>query len=227
MGSGKNLKTDGRADTEPTKMLEAITLEQLSQFRDRLRFPYQAHLQFENDGTVSSASFVSVATCTAAVRPRNEWNTLGREVYDRNNVIQHAEVVAKILRQFDLTDFLVQQAVPEGLWLRDNTKAGGEKVQAILAYLHRHGIVIDISNWHGGFIERGEVREFLTFFGDYPYLLNYYDLHMFSLQADLAMSINHHLGIVYTSTDRIFVEQLKTAIMSFGILEFPRRGVEV
>ena len=205
-------------------MLEAIAIERLVEIRDQLPFPLRVHALSQDRDGVASPPFLSVGSSTARLRPRDEWNASGREVYDREAVEQHVAVVSHVLREMALTEFLVQHAIPDALWFRGEVGSGGDHMVAAVAYLRGRGVAVDFSAWQGGFAVRGESDEFLKHFADYPYLLNYYDLEMFSTQAPLMMELNHHLGIVYTSNSESLIGNLRARIVSAGVLEFPDRG---
>lgn len=208
-------------------MLETIEIRRLSDIRDHLPFPYRDYTLLHDRDEIASSPFLSIGSSTAKLRPRCEWNTLGREVYDSEAIEHHAAFVSHILQDMTLTEFLLQHVVPDALWFRGNIQGVGDRVGAALTYLQSRGVAVDFSVWQGGFVVRGESTEFLKHFVDYPYLLNYYDLEMLSTQAPLMMELNHHLGIVYTSNNITLMEGLRARIVSAGIWEFPARELNV
>ncbi len=205
-------------------MLEIISVERLHEIYDRLPFPYQTFRESTINETTQSVQFYTVGSSTAGVRPMDQWNALGRELHNPVQVDRHARIVAHILQQLRLTDFFVQQAVPEALWFRGNTQRDTARVGEILEYLVRRGMTIDFSKWRGAFLVREEFGDFLARFLDYPFLLRYYNLEVFPTEAPLAMVINHHLCIEYISPSGTLTEDLRSRIDSEGILEFPGRG---
>lgn len=205
-------------------MLEIITLDQLGNIRCDLPFPYTPYVQSENEDIVSMPEFFTLGSGTA-VRDRGEWNPLGREVHDVPQIERHARSVSGILHSLGLKRFLIQQAVPEAHWFRGGHYEQCERVNNMVGYLRSGGFDAALSGWRGAIIVNEEIGGFLECFLDYPFILKYYDLQLFAIDAPLAMIISHHLSIEYISTDRGLTGSLSAGIISEGILESPDRGL--
>src|SRR6266478_2711334 len=103
-------------------MIETILIEDFEKIYDGLPFPYRSYEQWRNDEIDLSHVFLTVGSSTAEIRPRTEWNTLGREIYNVEALERHADIVSQILGEFELTGFFVQQILPTGAWFHGNTQ---------------------------------------------------------------------------------------------------------
>jgi hypothetical protein len=205
-------------------MIESIIITDVDPSYEHLSFPYRAYKQWQDEEPDLPDPFHYTGSCTAKVRPRTEWNTLGREIYDIEDVERHAGVVSRMLRDLGMTAFLIQQTMPASAWFRGRTQDLKGRASDMLAYLRSRGVSVDFVHWRGAFIVREEIGDFLNSFLDYSFTLNTYDLEVFSFQEPLAMVLDHHLCVEYISSDPALVERLRTRICSEGILEYPERG---
>jgi hypothetical protein len=206
-------------------MLKTIPLKRVIEICDKSSFPYRIYKQWANEEMAREPLFFTFGSCTADIRPREEWNTLGRELYDVTQVERHARIVGYILQHLGLKDSLVQQTVPEALWFHGNTNINTKRIGDILAYLERRAVKVNFSKWHGAFHVEEEISDFLTYFLDYPYLFKNYDIEIISTDAPLALVVNHHLCIEYISPNEALINDLRARIVAEGILEFPERGL--
>ena len=204
-------------------MIESIIFEDVEDMYDRLPFPYRAYRQLQDEEADLWDRFHTIGSCTAKIRPRNEWNSLGREIYDVEDVERHADIVSRILHDLELTTFLVQQTVPARSWFHGDTQELKGRANDMVAYLRSRGVSLDFSHWRGVFIVRDEMGDFLKCFLDYTFTLNTYDLELFSFQAPLAIVLDHHLCVEYTSPDPTLIGTINSKILSEGILEYPDR----
>jgi hypothetical protein len=205
-------------------MIESIMLGDLESMYGRLPFPYRAYRQWQDQDAEPPDQFPTVASCTAKVRPREEWNTLGREIYDVNDVERHADIVSRLVSDLKLTEFLVQQSLPAAAWFHGNPCDSGGRANVMMAYLKRCGVSVDFASWRGAFIVREDVNGFLRCFLDYPFSLNTYAIEMCSTQGPLALILDHHLCVEYFSQDALVIRRIKTRILTEGILEYTDRG---
>ena len=199
-------------------MIDSVSIEVVDKLYDRLPFPYRTYRQWQNEDIEPPEPFLAIGSGTAKIRVRKEWNRLGREIYDPADIDRHAVTVAQILGDFGLTAFFVQQAVLDTAWFHVNNPKGVARADEMAACLRSCGVSVDFSTWRGGLIIHNDVDRFLRSFLDYPFILNTYDLEMYSIQAPLAMEISHHQSIHYVSPDPLLVERLKVRLLSEGML---------
>ena len=205
-------------------MIESIVMEDLDSMYGNLPFPYRAYRQWQDQDAETVEQFPTIASCTARVRPREEWNTLGREIYNVNDVERHAGIVSRLVSDLKLTEFLVQQSLPAGAWFHGNPRKLRGRATEMMAYLKSCGVSVDFAGWRGGFLVGEEVHGFVRLFLDYPFSLNTYDVEMFSTQSPLALILDHHLCVEYVSPDPVLIQRIRTRILADGVLEFPGRS---
>src|SRR5690349_19070940 len=98
--------------------IETVTTQNIEMVYGHLPIRYRDYYQWLDDDEDNQLSyrFFTVGSCTAKVRPRDEWNTFGREIYDIKDLEQHAASVSAILQGLGLAEFFVQQTLPSGRW---------------------------------------------------------------------------------------------------------------
>jgi hypothetical protein len=207
-------------------MIEQIAPDAFPKIHDRLTFPYEAYQRWKNEESQSNSQFHSVGSNTCAIRPREDWNAHGREIYYLQDVERHADTVAEILSDIKLGNFLVEQVIPSAAWFAGKAPNGPGRARAAADYLHSRGISVDFSTWRGAFVVHDDICGFLRHFLDYPFVFKTYDLDVFAFEAPLVIEINHHLSLVFTSPDRSLIADIRSQIVAKGILEYPDRGTQ-
>ena len=205
-------------------MAQSLPIEKLEELNKSLPIKLDDYERWISEPSDAAPVMYSVGSCNAKVRKLSEWNELGREIYDAQDIREHAQAVVRILRGLVEGEFIAQQARNDALWFRGLKSVDKQAVNLRVALLRLTEAAPDFSSWRGGFLfDEEEIESFGTAFIDYAYMFNYIDVEIISRQEPLILTFDHHLCVQYTSTNAVLIDRMRNRIVDEGILEFPER----
>ena len=188
-------------------MIHLIPIDKLSNYHNILPIQYNNYLCWLDDES-ENFRYHYIATMNVDIRPKEQWNEKGREIYDRDRLHQHAEYINHIIHELELYDFVIQHEYSPSIWFPTPIIAGkpiDDKIQFVQSINTDN---IDINSFSGGFKLEGEPYTFLKTFVDYPFLLRYKNIDIFSTQVDLVVKIGHHLSIDFVTLNKTFMSRI-------------------
>ena len=202
--------------------LISLNIEDIKQYLAISPFRYDCYsAEFEkmsNEGYgPEGPRYLGVDSSTVAFRPRNEWNTLGRAIWNSDQLALHARLAANIIEQFGDYNFVVQHKGSAGVWFPLSVY-GGPLVASKIEFLRRNGVHVDLNTWVGGFLLKESPRTFFEHFLDYSHLLHLRPIEMLCLELPLLLRLDYDLEINWISPDRDFLIQLTKKLLECKIL---------
>ena len=183
--------------------------------KDRFKaspFKYDAYLSWLDDDENRNQDFAIVSTSNYEVHKMEQWNSIGREIYDSEKLSEHVDKIEQILKNISTEKFIIQHEYMPGVWLPNKiiqkmemNKSFEEKLSSYKRFVGG----IDLHGFDGGFEVTKDIGQFLRIFVDYPFLLNYKNIDCISLELDLIMKITHHLEVQFISSNAKLMDSIR------------------
>ena len=198
-------------------LITATNLDELQRAHSHLPFDYDQYRRETDVNEGELDQFHVVNTSTAVVRPAEEWNALGREIYDTHSVSLHACALWGILQELGLNQFLMEHhsSVPVA-WFPISlcAKPFAQQRKRLLV---SSGVQVDLHTWLGGFQLENLSQDFLVNFVDYPFLSQHLDFDLISQQRSFVLNVTHHLSVICLSSDRELLARFESMAKERGI----------
>jgi hypothetical protein len=166
-------------------------------------FPYADYLAW--DAVVPPLFLLS--TSLVELRPRSEWNTRGRERYDRAVVVRHAEgVLAALPERLCRGRWLVRHAGKARRWLPG-------PVPRLRSFMEAQGV----ADHPGAFVLDGELATWLPQLIDDPFLRKSAEVELVGLDEPWLLLVTHHLDVQLVTRDREALDRIAAAVAAVGI----------
>ena len=204
--------------------VSCVPLDKVSDFRLAC-FPVLDYEKGRENDSIPPDRFTSTGSCAAAVRPRSEWNRLGREIYKSADVLKHISIAVRLLDRLGCREFFVQQSSVGGEWFRSFRKGSDSARELKMADLSPHVGDVKLEEWTGGFSFRDATPLLMRTFLDYSFLLGSCDVIAIAIKVPLKLVFNQHLEIIWTSPDRNLIVRIRRDLVEAGILEHPGRVI--
>jgi hypothetical protein len=200
-------------------MISIIHKDKLKDIYQQLPIKYDEYLFWLNEED-ANIDFYHISTSNIETREMSEWNSKGREIYNENLVGQHAHIINDIIRAKGFENFLAQHEFITSIWFPPDI-IKGNLVEGKIAYIQTNAVEIRINEFDGAFKIEGGADDFLAAFIDYPFLLNYKNVDMLSLDQDLVIKIGHHLTIDFVSKNKDLIDDIKNECVEKGLRVTP------
>ena len=149
------------------------------------------------------------------LRPRSQWNSLGREIFNAENQRKLADCTTDILAAVAPLDYVVLRAHSAWPWVGDGD--GGEYVACLMEFFARLGA--DARAFTGGLhVSRSErdLRDSLRMFVNYSSLLEREDVYVYSCRKPLGVILLHHMDTLWWSSERSCLQGFADALSKRG-----------
>jgi hypothetical protein len=187
-------------------MITSVKREAMASYHRGLPLRYDDYLTWLDEDERSHSYYI-VSTAVIGVRPRIEWNEKGREIYDEDRLSTHAGLVFKVAEALHVGSVLAEHEYSPAIWFPAEIIARNHaesKVSFIRARVHD----IDVNTFDGAFRVEDHFAEFLHHFIDYPFVLRYRNIDMFSERLSMILKITHHLAVDFVTPDRTLADQI-------------------
>ncbi len=175
----------------------------------KLPIQYQDYLNWL-DEIENLHSYKLLSTSNCHIREQKDWNTLGREIYDRKKVVALAEATLEVIRDLNLAIFIAEHEYSRAVWFpaefcfNERNSQSYKFVKQILSESK-------LNNFNGTFEISGysEIKEFIEHFIDYPFLFRYRSIDFISKEVALVIKFSAHLSVDYISQNQRIVDRIK------------------
>jgi hypothetical protein len=196
-------------------VIKLITPSELLAAHTACAVNHQRYIEWLNDGTLAEALFC-LPTTNVDIRQRSVWNTFGREVYCRERLLEHASAIAAVVQSWRLANFLAEHEFKPRGWFPE--RLSPESTLGTRLDLFRPLLSHDyFHHFDGGFSIIGDLQPFLVSVIDYPYLLRYCNVDIFSSTAPVMFKLTHHLSVDIVSSDMLLLREAQHLLESYGI----------
>ncbi len=195
-------------------MVHPISREGAGEVTRTAAFPYDDYRAWDLGEPVEEPLFM-LSTRLVRVRAREDWNRLGREVYDREVVLRHADAVLDSLAESPGSRWLVRRAGRPRPWLPADVGSDAQVVR-LRSFLERHAPAPP-DTWDGGFVLDGELAPWLRQLVDYPFVTKGRDVELVGLDVGLLILLTHHLDIQVFSRDQTVLDWLEEPLAEAGV----------
>lgn len=165
---------------------------------------YESYLSWLDDDENRNQDFAIVSTSNYEIRGMEQWNSIGREIYDSDKLSEHVDKVEAVLKNIGAEKFIVQHEYAPAVWLPykiiQKLELNGNLAERLSSY-KQFIKGVDLNGFDGGFEVTKDISGFLRLFVDYPFLLNYKNIDCISLELNLILKITHHLEVQFISSD--------------------------
>ncbi len=153
-------------------------------------------------------------------RPREQWNRLGRTIWNPAHIRRTAVGVAEVLDILGASGFVVKHKGNPQCWFTAEHIAESRAV-AKMAFLRQHGADVDLTKWVGGFLLEGGPLPFIEQFLDYSRLFHRWPVEMVCRNLPLMLGLDYDLFVYWVSSDRPLLNQVARELVRRSILLGP------
>ncbi len=164
--------------------------------------------------------YLYVAAGVVDERPEEQWNTLGRAVWNRDNIRRTATGVSELLELLGAEGFVVKHKGNPQTWFTPELANDG-RAAAKIAFLRRHGVNLDLTTWVGGFLIEGDSLPFIDEFLDYSHVFHRWPLEMVCRNRPLMVGLDYDLYVYWVSCDRSLLGRVTRELSQRSLLFAP------
>jgi hypothetical protein len=143
-----------------------------------------------------------VAASNHLIRPFAEQRDGNWEEHDQDAVAELAFLINRLLREIDLSGWLVQLGRENWPWFRRSIPTGSNAAR--IAYLRSFAAKgkMDVSKFCGGLLIDCFPTCFLNLFMDHPFANGTCEMDLINLKKPVLLRLNHHLSACLITSDR-------------------------
>lgn len=187
-------------------MIDLISKEGLMRFYGKLPIEYNDYLKWLDDECID-INYHYLSTENITTRNKNEWNKKGREIYELDKLMEHADRIRELIKMLETKSFIAQHEYSPSAWF-PRIIVENAQIEDKLSFVKSINSSIDIYEFDGGFKIENQLNEFIKKFIDYPYLLKYKNIDIISLDIDLIIKIGSHLSIDFICKNRALIDRI-------------------
>ncbi len=187
-------------------MIKLISQNQFGDLSETLPINYDEYSAWQHDEPVKGIYYV-IGTNNVDIRPRNEWNSKGREIFNKNKLYEHAKKIIRILEENDLKRFVIRHYYSFSKWF-ENRFINEKLAQEQINYLKYYCSEFEPESFDGAFLLEEGIRDFIENFIAYPYLWKHSDIEIISTEQKLILTLNHHLSVNFTSNSKKILKNI-------------------
>ena len=182
--------------------------EAIDELHSKLPIQYKDYLSWlDENGDAYRYKVLSTSNCQ--IRRRDDWNTLGREIYDRKKVDELAETTCEIIKDLNLDSFIAEHEYCRAVWFPEYFVFNNDNRQSF-DFTRQMFDESETKNFSGVLrISDGkEAKEFIVNFIDYPFLFRYRNIDLISDEVALVIKFNSHLSVNYISQNQNILDRI-------------------
>lgn len=157
-------------------------------------------------------NFAITTTSNVLVRDKKDWNIKGREIYDKNRLNKHAELVIGFLEKCNNKNFIIKHEGDLSSWFPKpivSKSKNSTDLKRKISFLNKRSKNFDTEE-EVAFLVKEDITDFILMFMDYSYLMNYKDLEFFSLDDSFVMIFSSHLKVDFITDNKRFYKKTKS-----------------
>lgn len=194
--------------------MKKIDENEIAEIHSELPVGYQEYLNWLDEiETANQYKIISTSNCE--IRAKEEWNTLGREIYDKDKTTKLARTVIDVTTQLGLSTFIFEHEYCRAKWFPEHFNIQGDKRKSF-DFLSEIIGEQTVEDFNGVFEVSGynEIEKVIGYFVDYPFLFRYRNLDLISKEVALVIKFSSHLSVDYVSQDQDLLKNITAVCKS-------------